>query len=329
MSKKILFVIPLILILLLALGKSKIINSQIKDEIKSAENPPLNANYKFPSFYKGIYLTSDSGKQIKKLTYFLEMGKKSHLNAVVIDVQSSRMKTCVIPKENVDLCLKNGFHPIARVVVFPDGLRKYPVPESDLENKLKVAEEACANGFKEIQFDYIRFNDHGILKKLTLKEKYNFIEGFLSRARKRLEKYNVRIAADVFGRIPLNKQDSIGQRMEGLDRVVDVICPMAYPSHYTWSRKMMADPYYTVYLTSKKARERTKKADIVTYIQAFQMKVKISGMPYEKYISAQIKAVHDAKIRGFIMWNARQDYKVPFIVLSNYYRGSDKKVTSN
>ena len=74
--------------------------------------------------------------------------------------------------------------------------------------------------------------------------------------------------------------------MESLDKVIDVICPMAYPSHYTWSKKLQKDPYHTVYITSKRAKERTKKAEIVTYIQAFQMR--LYGMPYGKYVIEQI-----------------------------------------
>ncbi|HNV48484.1 MAG TPA: putative glycoside hydrolase, partial [Spirochaetota bacterium] len=217
----------------------------------------------FPSFYKGIYLTSNSGKDFKKLQKYVSMAQEGRLNTLVIDVQDSRIKESAIPKQNIDYCIEKGFHTVARVVVFPDGLKKYPVDPQYIANKLAVAENACKLGFREIQFDYIRFNDHGILKKIPLKEKYAFIENFLRKARAHLKPYNVRIAADVFGRIPLNKHDPIGQRMEGLDEVADVICPMAYPSHYTWSKKLMSDPYTTVFITSKKAKERVTRAHIV------------------------------------------------------------------
>ncbi len=272
-----------------------------------------------PSFYRGIYLTITSGRNEVKLKEFIQAAKQANINTFVIDAQMGSRDYCVIPKEHVDLCLQNGIHPVARVVVFADGLSLWPVPDSVIHNRLKVAEDACRKGFREIQFDYIRFNDYRVRGRLTQTQRFDFIEGFLARARDHLRRYNVRTAADIFGRIPLNKMDPIGQRMEGLDKVVDVICPMAYPSHYTWSRKLQADPYYTVYLTSKKARERAKNADIVSYIQAFQMKVGISGLTYDQYISAQIKAVHDAGIKGYILWNARNDYKVPLATVKNYY----------
>lgn len=79
----------------------------------------------------------------------------------------------------------------------------------------------------------------------------------------------------------------------------------------------MKDPYYTVFITSKKAKERVKSAQIVSYIQAFKMK--LYDIPYDKYIEDQIRAVHQSEIKGFLMWNARQDYKVPLAVVKDFY----------
>ncbi len=288
----------------------------------AVEQPGLVSNkseYKYPDFYKGFYLTSASGKNFEKLSGFIGKAKSAGLNAVVIDVQTSSMKSSVTPEKNVEYCIANGFHPIARVVMFPDGLKEYPVSEKFMEERITVAEAACKAGFKEIQLDYIRFNDHGILKYISIKQKYQIIKSVVAKFNDRLKKYNVRIAVDVFGRIPLNIDDPIGQKMEVLDEVADVICPMAYPSHYTWSKKMMADPYYTVHLTSVRAKKRVKNSIIVPWIQSFKMKVKKSGLSYEKYVEQQIKAVHDAEVSGFIFWNASQEYDVPFTASENFY----------
>lgn len=281
-----------------------------------------NSSYQYPLFYKGIYLNIASARSMNKLKKFVESAKKAGINTFVLDTQSSRYKKCIVPSENVAFLKENGIHPIARVVVFPLGLKYYPVSKKVIQSKLDIAESACKAGFKEIQFDYIRFNDSNRLRHLSLKKRYAFIEGFLARAGRHLKKYDVKIAADIFGRIPLNRRDLIGQRMEGLDRVVDIICPMAYPSHYTWSRKLQHNPYKTVYITSKKANDRTKKAEIVTYIQAFKMRLGPNSYPH--YLKQQIKAVHDSGIRGFIFWNARQDYRVPFSVAGKYYKRAER-----
>jgi hypothetical protein len=272
-----------------------------------------------PEFYKGIYLNSQSGRDINLLKNFITKAKAAGFNAVVIDVHNESNNKFLIPKENIDFVISQGLYTIARVVMFPDGLKVYPIPEELIKGRLELAKKACEIGFREIQFDYIRFNDYGILKHVPLEERYKTIEGFLARAKNELAVYNVRVACDIFGRIPLNTNDTIGQRMEGLDQVVDVICPMAYPSHYTWSKKLMADPYYTVFITGKRAKERTKNADIVLYIQAFKIRVAMSGLSFQEYMAKQIQAAHDAGVKGFIWWNASQQYDEPFAVTKEFY----------
>lgn len=272
-----------------------------------------------PEFYKGFYLNSQSGRDINLLKNFITKAKDAGFNAVVIDVHNESNNKFLIPKENIDYVTSEGLYPIARIVMFPDGLKVYPIPEELIKGRLELAKQACKIGFREIQFDYIRFNDYGILKHVPLEQRYKTVEGFLARAKTELAVYNVRVACDVFGRIPLNTNDSIGQRMEGLDQVVDVICPMAYPSHYTWSKKLMADPYYTVFITGKRAKERTKNADTVLYIQAFKIRVVMSGLSFQEYMAKQIQAAHDAGVKGFIWWNASQQYDEPIAVTKEFY----------
>jgi hypothetical protein len=276
-----------------------------------------NQNYKYPEFYRGIYLTVNNANNMQKLKDFTERAKAASINSFVLDVQSSKLANCIVPAENVQFCKDNNIHPIARIVIFPDGLKNWPISEEYIKEKLDIAESACKNGFTEIQFDYIRFNDSNKNRHLKIKQRYEFIENFILRAKQQLKNYNVRIAADIFGRIPLNEDDIIGQKMESLDKVVDVICPMAYPSHYTWSKKLQKDPYFTVLKTSQRAKERAKNAQIVSWIQAFRMK--LYDIPYDKYIKDQIKAVHDSKINGYFLWNARQDYDLPLKVVKAFY----------
>jgi hypothetical protein len=53
--------------------------------------------------------------------------------------------------------------------------------------------------------------------------------------------------------------------------------------------------------------------------------MKLSGIPYSKYIREQLKAVRDAKIKGFFFWNARQKYTIPLRVTREFY--STQKVS--
>lgn len=326
--KKIL-IISLSLISLLAVAA--VVANQSSASDKTAENSVLpkqetakSAVYSFPDFYRGIYLTKPSGKDPVKLAKFIEMAKRSNINTLVIDVQPAPGNECPIPAENIKMIIDAGLHPVARVVCFQDGLTFFPVPKDKLESIYAVSESSAAKGFKEIQLDYIRFEDSSKLKHLSVNDRYSFVEMLIGTVKERVSKYKVRIAADVFGRIPLNKNDIIGQRMESMDKVADVICPMAYPSHYTWSQKMIKDPYFTVYTTSVRAKERVSNAHIVPYIQAFQMKVKPSGLSFQKYIEEQIKAVHDASVGGYIFWNAAQEYSTTYKALQNYYKSETK-----
>lgn len=313
--------------------------ADLKKSIEETE-PEVSQSYTYPEFYKGIYLNVVSGRNMEKLQYFVKMAKESGINTFVIDVQTSKSNTCAVPAENVSYLLENGIHPIARIVCFDQGLSSLPVSQSRLDRIYALAESSASRGFKELQFDYIRFADkeytsvNGVKRKIKPEEKYEFIDNLLSTAHERVNSYDVKIAADIFGRIPwqpANMHDTIGQKVEKLDEVVDVICPMAYPSHYWYDKATDTNyrytPYKTVYKTSKMAREKTKKAAIVSYIQSFKMKMP-SNMSYNQYIKEQIRACHDAEIRGFIMWNARQVYTVPFKAVKEYYSQSTTEAAS-
>src|SRR5208337_3885376 len=137
--------------------------------------PDSAPNYKYPEFYRGMYLTVSSANNLKQLKILIEKAKSSNINTLVMDVQLAKNVKCMVPEANVRYCKENGLHPVARIVVFPDGLRNYPVPEKYLEEKLSIAEDACKNGFKEIQFDYIRFHDSGSTARLSYSQRYKFI----------------------------------------------------------------------------------------------------------------------------------------------------------
>ncbi len=92
--------------------------------------------------------------------------------------------------------------------------------------------------FDEIQFDYLRFPSDGALGAIqysaasTQETRTTAIGRFLAAARQALGGH-ARLAIDVFGYTAFNDNDThVGQRIEDLATLVDVICPMAYPSAY-------------------------------------------------------------------------------------------------
>ena len=78
-----------------------------------------------------------------------------------------------------------------------------------------------------------------------------YISGFLQEAKQRLAPYNVFLAADIFGYVCWNLDDTqIGQKLEAGRAPVDYISPMLYPSGFQFGipgyRNPVANPYEIV-----------------------------------------------------------------------------------
>ena len=81
-----------------------------------------------------------------------------------------------------------------------------PYDKNVWDYNIAIAKEAALKGFREIQFDYVRFpeNARRVDREAEFpgsngRSKAEAIAGFLAYAREQLADYNVHIAADVFG----------------------------------------------------------------------------------------------------------------------------------
>ena len=193
-----------------------------------------------------------------------------------------------------------------------------PFRKAAWDYPIGVAEEAAAAGFDEIQFDYIRFPDaRGIVfsEASTETSRVGAITGFLREARRRLVPYNVFLAMDAFGYVCWNENDTgIGQRIEDLASVVDVVSPMLYPSGFQFGipgyRNPVQNPYEIVYKSLEECKRRTASsaARYRPWLQAFTDYAfggKIFGA---EEIGKQIKAARDAGTDGWMLWNPRNVY---------------------
>jgi hypothetical protein len=260
----------------------------------------------------------------------------------------------------LDTLYDNDIYPIARIVAFKDPWASKNVPEYAIKNKdgslwvhkgiswlnpydkgaweyiVNIAKEAAKVGFKEIQFDYIRFEatrklqDADFGANTDSKNRMDIIVHFIEYAMKELEPYDVKVSADVFGTIITSKVDArlIGQDYLMMAEKLDVICPMVYPSHYGKGffgipKNKHSDlyPYETIYGSMSDSNERYqelegKKAAIVRpWLQAFTARYldKIYGKGSHinyggKEIRAQIQATYDAGLEEWILWNAGSNY---------------------
>lgn len=196
------------------------------------------------------------------------------------------------------------------------------------EYNLDLAEEAVAAGFDEVQFDYARFpTDEGAEAVVvpywpakTPKEKA--ITDFFRAASECLRPLDVPVAADVFGFSCLyEKRNPEGQDVDDIAPFVDIIHPMAYPSHYGsafYSKlPLKRRPYAIVYNTVKVGRRRVEPAGaaVQPFIQGFGAGAAYYDAPY---IFEQMLAAEEAGAVGWLIWNADNVYTMTYAALKLY-----------
>jgi hypothetical protein len=183
---------------------------------------------------------------------------------------------------------------------------------------IAIAKIAAEVGFDEIQFDYVRFPDNrGVAFSQPANEesRSRTITAFLETAYRALRPYNVFVAADVFGYVPWNANDTdIGQKIVPITNAVDIVSLMVYPSGYHLGipkyRNPVKHPYEIVYLTLKKAQERTQASPLRfrPWLQAFRDYAFGGGDFNEDRMRLQIKAAEDFGASGWMFWNPRNVY---------------------
>lgn len=249
----------------------------------------------------------------------------------------------------IRICETNGIYLIGRIVVFKDSiLTKYDEGRYGIRHKkggiwrdrkgnlwldqyssevwdyvIDIAKDLAERGVREIQFDYVRFPSKGDMEAMWFPhkredtEREDLIAKFLEKAYISLKPYGVNVAVDVYGYTTwLESMEQEGQNLSKIENWVDVICPMLYPSHFHNDFKKNTDPreYYIVYESLVNGYETIGREKFVAYIQGFNYK---SPNFSPDYIGNQIKAVRDAKARGYIVWNARSNYSMLFQLLNS------------
>lgn len=250
---------------------------------------------------------------------------------------------------------EHGIYPIARVVAFRDPYLAEQKPEWSLyvadgsiyrDNKglawvnpykkevwdylIEVSKKAGEMGFKEIQFDYIRFAVDKTMKDVVFDEadtggrdKTQAITEFISYAYDELAKEGLFVSADVFGTIMGSEEDAaaVGQEYEDMAEHLDYICPMIYPSHYGPGNFGIANPdaqpYDTIrhalkdsmtLLKASKKEDRTQ-AVVRPWLQDFTASYLKDYIDYgDEQVRQQIQAVYDSGYDEWILWDAGVSY---------------------
>jgi hypothetical protein len=238
---------------------------------------------------------------------------------------------------------EQGLYLIARIVVFKDDPLAAARPQWAVKTKgggvfrdrerlrwvdpfnrevwdynIAVAKAAAEIGFDEIQFDYVRFPDNrgvGFSQPANQETRTKAVTGFLEAAHKALAPYNVMVAADIFGYVLWNLDDTgIGQKIDAALNAVDIVSPMLYPSGYHLGipnyRNPVQHPYEIVQLSLKRAQERTNASHLRfrPWLQAFRDYAFRGGDFAEERMRIQIKAADDFGASGWMFWNPRNIY---------------------
>ncbi|MFQ3872548.1 putative glycoside hydrolase [Staphylococcus sp. Mo2-1] len=254
-----------------------------------------------------------------------------------------------------------NIYPIARIVTFKDSKLAEDHPEwsfreedgSVWENdggdkfvnpfnknvwdyNIDISKEAAKAGFKDIQYDYVRFPEgfenvesslqynKGAYKNSKLSDvdqRVDTITQFLGTARKELKDYDVKVSADVFGYVAMVEEaPGIGQSFPKIAKNTDAISSMIYPSHWSPGDFGLAtpdkEPYKAIdnYLdkeTSVLNALGKDKPKSRPWLQDFTAQYLGEGN-YKAYdsqaIEDQVRALKDHGVNEFLLWNVANDY---------------------
>lgn len=311
-----------------------------------------------PDEIRAIYLSSDNIFNKRKIDELERIFITTKANGIVIDFKDSNALSQDTMANLVKRFKKHNVYTIARIVAFQDSYfaRKHPKiaiktssgnfwcsgrkewkrywldPASELvqEYNIETAKRAIDAGFDEIQFDYIRFPTDGNMKDIcypvfnpSTDSKAAVMKRFFKRMKSELKAYSpdTLIGIDVFGEVFLyGKETGIGQTLSDIAEYFDVICPMAYPSHYMCGEfgvhDPTANPYKVYYSTLKNGLKFLdgKKIIIRPWVQNFSIASIYRCGPTIYYgyenVRAQIKAGEDLGIYGFMLWNASNNFTI-------------------
>ncbi|MCC8357502.1 MAG: putative glycoside hydrolase [Oscillospiraceae bacterium] len=246
--------------------------------------------------------------------------------------------------EAVQMVKDAGYYCVARIACFRDKVMAAAYPEWAVtdtdgnpfqidesywlsaycreawEMKVSLAVEVVDDfGFNEVQFDFVRFpnlllsyeNEGTVDVKNTYNEsKAQAVQRFLTYATDILHDHGAYVAVDMLGETSNDYVAPCGQYWPAISTVVDVICGMPYPDHFSsyysgGTRYVPYEhPYETLYSwavrVALRQNECSSPAIVRTWIQTWDD----SGYTYDSLaIQRQILGLYDADITGgYMLW---------------------------
>ena len=209
-----------------------------------------------------------------------------------------------------------------------------PFLKENWEYIAEIAVGAAKAGFKDIQLDYVRFPlgfeliekyldyDLGDYSHYTDMDEARIaaVTDFVEYVRAKLKPYGVHLSADILAHaITASKIGGIGQKFTDIAEHVDVISRMIFPSHWVNGAFGVKEPDKQPYdivsqymkIENGYFKDLNPSPTSRPWIQAFTADYLGEGN-YQLYtadvISQEIKALKEAGIKEYLLWNAASQY---------------------
>ncbi len=190
---------------------------------------------------------------------------------------------------------------------------------------IAIARDARAQGFDEINLDYVRFPSDGELSFLDRSSfsasRADTIADFFAYLGPVLRADGLVLSADLFG-LTMSASDDlgIGQKLELIAPHVDFICPMVYPSHFASGAYGIADPAAHPYEIIRHSLSRgaakleaagIPKEKLRPWLQDFNL-----GAIYTaEMVRSQILASEELGLSSWMLWDPRNIYTKEALLL--------------
>jgi hypothetical protein len=205
-----------------------------------------------------------------------------------------------------------------------------------------VGKEAYADGFDELNFDYIRYPSDGNMKDISYswsngRSRREVLRSFFKYLREELSPIGIPISVDLFGLTTTNSDDlGIGQNLLDALEYFDYVSPMVYPSHFAHGfigyEKPAEHPYDVVYYSMKKAAQKAVSTTTTDYLAGIDMIASTTPKLYTKnpvnmnklrpwlqafdlgaiytpaMVRTQIQATYDSGLTSWLLWDAACTY---------------------
>jgi len=289
-----------------------------------------------PDGVRAVYLSSAHIYNQKKIEYLERIFSTTNANGIVIDFKDNNVPNQNYMAGLVKRFKEKGVYTIALIVTFQDSYFARQHPEIAIKSSsgefwfsgkkswkrywldpisclaqdynIEVAKRAIDAGFDEIQFDYIRFPTDGNMKDIRYPffnprkdNKSAVMREFFKKIHDSLKGYSPKtiISIDVYGEVLVyGEVPGIGQALNDITENFDVVCPMAYPSHYSCGEFGVQDPtahpYKVYFVTLQRGLAYLKGKNIIIrpWVQDFSIRSIYGCGPYVFYdkekVSAQI-----------------------------------------